>query len=243
MKVCLNILFSLSVVLNLASCKNSVNSSVKSTTTSELKKSTEKQIVLESSVTPKSFDLKKLKAGMVTMDVLKTSPNGVTPTKSALSIFSCMNSVNDNDRDTYNGFILLSNSRAVINRDLNYQFKDGSSTAQLNPHVIFDCDSKSSSNEQDNNNDNEQDFNIKELERGHAMMVPTIVSPKGYYPVQSELLFISCSENVFDAAFSGVNGVGLIIGSRLLVNRDMDYQFGDGSRASGDNSILIISCK
>lgn len=188
------------------------------------------------------FDIKRMSVGSSTIDVLKTSPNGVSKTISTLSIFSCIGSINDGAHNRNNGFTLLKNSKAIINRDLNYRFRDGTSASDLKPQVAFLCD-------QDENNEQEMDtiegidYAERHLQTGHAIMEIVITSPAGIYPIQSELTYISCSENAYDAAFSGVNGVGLLKGSKLVVKRDRDYVFGDGSRPTSSAEVSVITCE
>lgn len=193
-----------------------------------------------SSNVPENYDVKNMVVGTNSLDVLKHSPEGASSLKSALAIFSCAESVSENDSDVLSGFIFLNKSKAVINRDLNYRFGDGTSSSHAKAHVYFTCDSKDNNNQKSELSGSEE--SLKDLSPGHAVMVPVIVSPPNHYPVQSALTFVSCSETLEDAQSTGVNGVGLIVGSRLAVHRDLNYQYGNGSSVKGNYLMQIISC-
>jgi hypothetical protein len=86
-------------------------------------------------------------------------------------------------------------------------------------------------------------FQLRELEVGKAAMDVFIDGPRGANSQRSGVLaFVSCDENPIRGAYSGVNGITVLPGSRVALKRDRSYQFGDGSNASDITPNSAYTC-
>jgi hypothetical protein len=90
-------------------------------------------------ITPSNYQERKLKAGQSVMDVPITSPNGGGQTRSEVTFVTCVDNAVEGSKSGRNGLILLTGSKAVIVRDTNYRFRDGTSAASAAPVSVITC--------------------------------------------------------------------------------------------------------
>lgn len=164
------------------------------------------------------FETVKLPLGNMKVDLLKVAPDYNSNRASALTFFSCMDHATV--KYTKNpGFTLLNGSKAVINRDLDYIFKDGSRADRLIPHALLDCEKYTKDSPLSLN---ENDVITKKLSLHQTALFPVIMSPEGSKKVV-ELTFISCTDDALSITKSGINGVMLMKGASVVFKRDVFY--------------------
>lgn len=186
-------------------------------------------------VDDKDFETVKMELNTTKLDILLTSPEGAT-VESALTFISCFK---DSVAlvDTYhNGIRLLNNSKAVINRDLNYAFGDGSNASALLPHALLEC-AKDEFNS-DGNVFEDKDYITKKLVVGDAVMVPVIMSPYKS-ELKTNLTYFSCMKDPEDAKYIGLNGVMLLPGAKVLVTKNINYY----GTPSDKREKVIVTCE
>lgn len=181
---------------------------------------------------------RQMKANDVILDVLKLSPESATSLTSSLTTFSCLNSSNDNI-EISNGFILLKNSKLLMSRDLDYIFANGKNTSKMDPFVIFSCEENSKKITFPFSRNTAK----KKLELGQSTKIPMILSSSGSSEFESELVLITCAEDAVAATKTGLNGITLLKGSKLLVKKDheMKYIEQDIDGIKKDN--IVVSCE
>lgn len=180
---------------------------------------------------------RQMKANDVILDVFKVSPESATSLISSFTTFTCLNSANDN-LEISNGFLLLKNSKILMSRDLDYIFTNGKNTSKMDPFVIFSCEE----------NSKKVTFHFskntakKKLEVGQSIKIPIILSNSGAAELESELVLITCADEAGPASKTGLNGITLLKGSKVLVKKDheMKYIEQDIHRIKKDN--IIVSC-
>lgn len=166
------------------------------------------------------FEVVKLSLGSMKVDLLKVAPEFSTSPSSTLTFFSCMD--HPSAKYTSNpGFVLLSGSKAIINRDLDYVFNDGSRADKLIAHALFEC-------EKDSDDYplalSEKEVITKNLSLHQTVTFPVVMSPKGS-PKVTEVTFISCTDDALSITKSGINGIMLMKGASVLLRKDIYYSF------------------
>lgn len=189
-------------------------------------------------VLPEGFEKQTLLVGQEKLEVPKTSPEGGV-LQSEPMLVSCVNSVNQGAESAKNGIILVKGSEAVLVRDLEFKFEESAAPKDMKPNVYFVC-VENPEVPADSAADNES-YEKKELKVGEKVMEVVKTSAKDA-ELRSVLTSISCGESPAEAAKSGYNGISLLKGSKLVVMRDLNYDFGDEKPAEELNPTVVISC-
>lgn len=185
-----------------------------------------------------AIQTRQMKANDVILDVFKVSPESAPSLISSLTTFTCLNSANDN-LEISNGFILLKNSKLLMSRDLDYIFTNGKNTSKMDPFVIFSCEENSKKVTFPFSRNTAK----KKLEIGQSTKLPMILSSSGSVELESELVLITCAEDAAAASKTGLNGITLLKGSKVLVKKDheMKYIEQDIDGIKKDN--IVVSCE
>lgn len=190
---------------------------------------------------PEDFQKRPLLTGQQLMDVPKFSPNSSSHAQSELTIVSCEDSETQGAASNYNGIILLKGAKAVLVRDLNYHFGDGTMSSGAKPYSYFTCSENTAMTTAPSMAE-DATYQNRDLHVGDVVMEVMKTSPQGG-ETRSVLTLVSCIDNPSAAATSGVNGVNLLKGSKMVIIRDTNYQFGDGSNANQLAPVAVISCE
>lgn len=181
------------------------------------------------------FQERYLKKNAAFLDIFKALPEWSGSNSSVLTTFSCIDDMSIRDL-FHNGFMLLNNSRIVINRDLDYLFADGSKPSkQTLPHVIYNCEDEMTQLDRDYMND--QEIELKRIQFGESLYIPVIISQMGVTK-QVKLTMIKCTDNGL-IAHDGSNGVLMFQGSRLAIKRDIEYF----RKKIDTRESVVISCE
>jgi hypothetical protein len=73
--------------------------------------------------------------------------------------------------------------------------------------------------------------------------VAVYVGTTGFGKNQSAFFYVSCSQNEDDFINQSYNGVGLVAGSSVILVKDLNYQFKDGSTQIDDLPYTIVKCQ
>lgn len=183
----------------------------------------------------KEFQTVQMELNSSKLDIILTSPEGAK-TESAVVFTSCFSDTIALIDTYHNGFTLLNNSKAIINRDLDYTFGDGSNASALAPRAILECQKDEDDNGE--NKFNSSEYTVKNLTAGNAVMVPVIVSPAKYTELKTNLTYISCIKDAEEAKVTGVNGIMLLPGARVMVTLNMNYY----GNLSDIHAKVIVTC-
>lgn len=192
---------------------------------------------------------RKMQSGQMLMDVMLASPDRANTRQGALTIFTCQEEPLYAANSEFNGIGILSGSRVVVKRDLQYNFGDGSRSSGLVPNSLIECGGSVEHRTREwAKSVNEilpdsQGIQERKLKDGDAVMEVLLHSPGNAPNKATALVFVTCAKNLKAASNSGINGIVLSPGSQIVVARDLDYQFGDGSNSANLKRYSVISCE
>lgn len=187
---------------------------------------------------------KEMKSGDAGFEVFKMSPPGVDVSQaSAFSILSCGLSPREIIENKRNGILLLPESKMILARDNDYKFADGSSTANLSPFVKVNCNSQAGQKPADITTLDPKLFQVRELHTGNALLDVMITSPEGKDDRQSGMITVSCDSDISSATIKTRNGIDLMKGATLVIARDLNFKFSDGTSTAGHEPYVIVTCK
>jgi hypothetical protein len=164
------------------------------------------------------FDIKDLTADQSVFDVIKTSIANAKVVKTSEVIFSCADSL-ESAVDNSESVVLLGQSRIIARRE----------TKTANPRLLINCHEKLA---KESTLVKGEDYIERKISVGNALMEMPVLMPSKS-EVKSELLYVSCSQNATDALLTGLNGISLTPGSKILIKRDLN----------GEVKNVIISCE
>lgn len=221
--------FTLALVLTLAGCAKEIQFQPNGEAAAQ-KDSGAKQLVY-----PSSYDQRPpLSPGETEYANPVTSPNSAETIKAALTTVSCNQTPDDAISSSNRGFMLLPGSDLVIVSD-----QGDVSDKKIDPSVsVAHCESKTPLKDIAPSNQMQQlNLNI-----GEDTQDVVITSPANAKTAESSVLTVSCTKDPATTVQSGVNGVILVPGSKIILARDLNYKFADGSTSTGTPYVLV-SCE
>jgi hypothetical protein len=203
-----------------------------------------------------NIKIKRLTIGDETTDVLDPNPKGDENSSQAsvMTMALCAprftdKNVNDLSESAY-PIVLSSGAQVLMHRDHSYEFADGSDTSSVPPYVLLTCKNADVNDSSDSSVVKQSSANVqvKHLHEWDETMEVLDPNPKGASSSQTEkLILVVCAPRITDANLSKFSKsefpILLSQGSQIALKRDMSYQFGDGSSAASDATVVIISCE
>lgn len=226
---------------------------------SEIKEEETPKVELSEATTVHDMTIKRLFFGDNTMDVLNPNPrreNGVTSSDqpSSLILALCGPRITNDNLETTSEInyplALTSGSQMILRRDPNYRFGDGSTALSLPPYVLMTCQNRVAvTKSKELEGDGVSKVQVKRMALfGWAMeVIDTNPRAAGVSRnQQSVLTILLCAPRITDANIHNFNNgaypILLTSGSQLVIRRDSNYQFGDGSNTSSAKPVVVVTC-
>lgn len=198
---------------------------------------------LPNAATPKEMALKEFKTKDAGLEVFKMiTENSGSPVQSTMAIVSCDSSPLEMTTSKRNGILLLPSSKVVLTRDLNYTFKDGSTTAGAQPFSTTSCAAQEGEKSIDLTTLDKNQFQIRELKNAQIVYDVVTTSPETAETPQNGLVGIMCGDDVTYPMRSQINGIYLTKGSTVVLARDLNNKFIDVHGTIGKAPYVIFTC-
>lgn len=181
------------------------------------------------------YELKKLRNGIVIKDILKTTAESKEKQKSAMADFSCEKTLAAATSSQEDGFIILSGSKVLINRDLNFPQEGSPLASNSKPQALITCADQADELEK-------VGFFAKKLKPNSDTKAYVTVAANGKNETEFEVITISCFADVESAAASKLNGLAMIKGSKVVIRSEARFNRNVDSNSSSFDLHRVITC-
>ena len=139
-----------------------------------------------------------------------------------------------------NGVILFGKSKMAYNQSNEAELGTVNKSAQV--ATMMTCNGDLTIKDEDllkNNVVAGESFEIKNLKLGESTRDAMMTSAQGEMPQSSEVL-ISCAKDAAQSVISGQNGLQLLAGAKIVLNRDEALL--RLKKLAGEKEIVVITC-
>lgn len=198
----------------------------------------------EAPVASDKMGLKEFKTKEAGLEVFKmitdTSKN---PAPSALTIIACDSNPTEITTSKRNGILIMPSSKVVLTRDLNYTFKDGSTTANAQPFSTTTCAAQEGEKSIDLTTLDTNLFQVRELKNAMIVYDTMVTSPDDGSEAQTGMVGVMCGTDVTYPTRSQINGIYLTKGSTIALKRDLNSNLIDIHGTISKAPYVVFTCK
>lgn len=184
----------------------------------------------------KGFEEKTLKKDEVISDVFRSSPQESPHVIQDIIELTCISSAEElESRQLTAGVLMLNQSQLTIVPDWN------NTSLNLPSTRTFKCPAGNVSGKI---GDLIGDKKVqKRALKVNQSMLEVIKTAGLDSTATTSFTYVSCNKDAVQAAFSGLNGISLTVGSSILIHRDNEYKFADGTTTKDHAPFVQFTCE